>query len=54
MHDYTCDRCDFTSEGWPTQKAARDRGKQHTAEHDSGEPMPELAESGIRGAVQEA
>jgi hypothetical protein len=49
-HDFTCDieergaECGFTSTGWPT-KADRDaRAKQHKAEHESGQPMPELAD----------
>lgn len=32
----------FTSKGWPTRKAAELRGKEHLAEHKSGEPMREL------------
>ena len=57
-YDYECPvgqdgplPCGFVSRGWPTKKAAAERGAQHQAEHDSGEPMPELAESGISGAV---
>jgi hypothetical protein len=49
-HDFTCDtvergaECGFTSTGWPT-KADRDaRAAQHKAEHESGQPMPELAD----------
>jgi hypothetical protein len=50
-HDFECDQdngkgapCGFTSTGWPT-KADRDaRAKQHAAEHETGKPMPELAD----------
>ena len=43
-HVYQCPDpgCGFTSEGWPTKKARDARGRQHQAEHDTGEPMPEL------------
>lgn len=55
MHDYTCPDCGFTSTGWPTKKAAAERGKQHQTEHETGEPAPELADSGIiAGAVKES
>lgn len=42
-HDFTCKEpgCDFTSRGHPT-KASRDRrGKEHRAEHETGDPAPE-------------
>lgn len=42
MHDYECPTCPFVSQGWPTKKAATERGKQHQAEHETGIPMPEL------------
>lgn len=42
MHDYECPDCEFVSTGWPTKKAAGERGQQHQAEHETGEPMPEL------------
>jgi hypothetical protein len=45
MADYTCKGCGFTSTGWPTKKAADSRGKQHQTEHETGDPMPELAEN---------
>lgn len=48
MADYVCEDCGFVSSGWPTKKAASERGEQHAAEHESGEPMPELAESGVQ------
>lgn len=47
MHDFTCKEpgCEFTSTAWPS-KAARDaRGRQHRTEHETGEPMPELADN---------
>lgn len=44
MADYECRECGFTSTGWDTKKASTARGKQHQAEHESGEPMPELAD----------
>lgn len=44
MADYECPDCDFTSTGWPTKKAANARGKQHAAEHETGDPMPELVD----------
>lgn len=43
-HDFVCSECGFTSSGWPTKTARDQRGRQHKAEHESGEPMPELAE----------
>lgn len=42
MADYECPDCDFVSRGWPTKKAATERGQQHQAEHETGVPMPEL------------
>lgn len=42
-HDFECE-CGFVSAGWPTKKAAEARGKQHAAEHETGEPMPELVD----------
>jgi hypothetical protein len=32
----------FASTGWAQRKDAVDRGKQHIAEHEQGEPMQEL------------
>lgn len=52
MHDFFCEACGFESTGWPTKASRDERGKQHQAEHETGAPMPELAESGIRGAVR--
>lgn len=34
--------CGFRSDGWPTKKVAEARMTQHAAEHDTGQPMPEL------------
>lgn len=42
----------FVSAGWPTKAGAAERGAQHLAEHETGEPMPTLADSGIAGAVR--
>jgi hypothetical protein len=36
--------CEWTSTGWETKKLATTRGDQHKDEHESGEPMQELAE----------
>ena len=44
MHDYECPECGFASSGWSTKKARDERAKQHKAEHETGEPMPELIE----------
>jgi hypothetical protein len=35
---------------WPTKAAADRRGKQHQTEHDTGDPMPELADVDRRTA----
>lgn len=47
--------CGFTSTGWPQKKIAASRIDEHTAEHESGEPMRELvefrAEVGLNGPV---
>ena len=48
--DYTCDKpagcgadgAPFRSTGWTRKADAEARGKQHAAEHDSGEVMPDL------------
>lgn len=45
MHDYHCKVCEFVSSGWPTKKAAATRGAEHMAEHETGDPAPELADS---------
>jgi hypothetical protein len=45
MADYTCKDCGFTSTGWPTKKAATERGDQHQTEHETGDSMPELADN---------
>lgn len=45
--------CSFVSAGWPTKAAAGERMSQHLDEHASGEPMPELHNSGIRGSMGE-
>ena len=34
--------CGFTSSGWALKKHAQARIDEHTAEHESGEPMREL------------
>lgn len=41
-HEYVCPDCGFTSANWPTKKAAAERGEEHQAEHETGEPMREL------------
>lgn len=41
-HDYTCPDCGFASTGWPSRAVATARGQQHTDEHLTREPMPEL------------
>jgi hypothetical protein len=44
VNERSGDPCGFTSTGWPT-KADRDaRAAQHKAEHETGDPMPELAD----------
>jgi hypothetical protein len=47
---FLCPLCEFTSAGWPSKTGATQRGDQHFADHE-GTPTPELAESGITGAV---
>lgn len=47
---YSCPRCPFQSIGWPTAAVAAARGAQHDAEHESGQPMPELADFDPQGA----
>ena len=42
MADYVCPDCGFESVGWPTKAAAKRRGEQHQAEHETGAPAPEL------------
>ena len=42
-HDFTCALCGFVSAGWPSKAQAQARGEQHAAEHETGEPMPELS-----------
>lgn len=42
-YDFRCTDCGFESNGWRTQALARSRGEQHAQEHESGKPMPELA-----------
>lgn len=39
--------CGFASRGWSTYEARNERAAQHQAEHATGEPMPELVDSGI-------
>lgn len=43
-HDFICDRCEFVSHGWGTEVERDARGEQHHAEHDTDEPMQELAD----------
>jgi hypothetical protein len=45
-HDYECPEpnCEFISAGWGTKKARDERGRQHKAEHETREPMQELAD----------
>lgn len=38
----------FVSKGWPTKEARDERARQHAAEHETKEPMPELVNSGLR------
>lgn len=42
-YGFTCP-CGFTSTGWEVKAAAVARDKQHATEHDTGQPMPELAD----------
>lgn len=42
-YDFEC-ACGFTSTGWAQKKQATARGAEHTAEHETGEPMRELVE----------
>lgn len=46
MADFKCKEkdCGFESRGHETKKLADARGKEHMQEHESGEPMRELAE----------
>lgn len=43
VYTFEC-ACGFTSSGWVSERLAVARGVEHVAEHDSGEPAPELAE----------
>jgi hypothetical protein len=43
-HDFECPDCGWLSRGWATKKARDERGRQHKAEHETGEPMSELAD----------
>lgn len=36
--------CGFTSSGWALKKHATERGVEHLAEHDTGEPGTELVD----------
>jgi len=44
--------CGFQTSNWPSQKLADERGAEHMQEHETGEPMRELAdfelEKGLR------
>ncbi len=51
-YDFAC-QCGFLSEGWPTRKLAKERGDQHLAEHETGEPPPEKGEL-LAGAIRTA
>lgn len=42
--DYECPACEFVSTGWATKKLAAERGEQHEAEHETGEPMQEMVD----------
>lgn len=42
-YDFQC-ACGFTSSGWVSERLAVTRGVEHVAEHDSGEPAPELGQ----------
>lgn len=44
--DFVCTepRCSFISIGWDTERLATVRGDEHQAEHETEEPMRELAE----------
>lgn len=44
LFTYTCPRCGWTSRGWGSEELAAKRGQQHQEEHETLEPMPELAE----------
>jgi len=52
LWDFECPvtRCGFTSSGWESKKKAQERGKMHQEEHDSQEPMQELAAYEGRGS----
>lgn len=41
---FTCADCGFESSGWSSKQKATARGAEHKAEHESGEPMRELAD----------
>jgi len=42
-HGFACD-CGFESTKWRTRDHAQFRAEQHSEEHDTGEPMPNLRE----------
>ena len=49
-YDFECkelvgaEPCGFKSSGWDTKKLRDKRAKQHLEEHETGEPMQELAD----------
>lgn len=43
-YDFVCPVCGFMSRRWATKAAASARAKQHATEHETGKPMPELAD----------
>jgi hypothetical protein len=45
-YGFECPRpgCGFRSDGWRLKKHSVARAKQHDEEHETGEPMPELAD----------
>lgn len=51
QYAFVCPDCEFTSSGWDTKAGATARGDEHFTEHDTGEPAPELMDSGARGAT---
>lgn len=43
-YDGECALCGFQSIGWERKKDASERMDAHLAEHETGEPMPDMAE----------
>lgn len=43
-YDFECKKCEFKSSGWTSATLRDRRAVQHMEEHETGEPMQELAD----------